>query len=462
MNELTYTSAKALAQAIRNKEVSSEEVVNAHLERIEAVNPELNAVVKLTADAALDQAREADAALARGEIKGPLHGVPVTIKDNIETAGVVSTSGTRGRSSFVPEYDATVAARMWDAGAIMLGKTNLPELGLAYETDNLVYGRTNNPYDLSRTPGGSSGGEAAIIAAGGSPLGLGNDMGGSIRLPSHFCGIAGIKPTTDRVPRTGHFPPALGALDPLWQAGPIARHVEDLILTLPIIAGVDWRDPAVVPMPLGDPEKVDLKSLRVAFHTDNGIASPTPETAEVVRKAAKALSDAGMEVEEDCPQGIEQTYEIFFGLIAADGGAGIQMLLQMVGTTEVHPYLQAVLALASANAMTTPEFGGLIVKWGMFKAAMISFMEKYDVIICPACAYPAMPHGRTGEDFLAFSYTMTYNLTGWPGVVVRGGTSPEGLPIGVQIVARPWREDVALAAGRYLEATLGGWSAPQI
>ncbi|MFX0199042.1 MAG: amidase, partial [Candidatus Hodarchaeota archaeon] len=226
---------------MRNKEVSSEEVVKAHLERIEEVNPKLNAVVLLTAESALHQAREADAALARGEIKGPLHGVPVTIKDNIETAGVVSTSGTKGRSSFVPAHDATVAARMWAAGAIMLGKTNLPEFGLAFETDNLVYGRTNNPYDLSRTPGGSSGGEAAIIASGGSPLGLGNDMGGSIRLPSHFCGLAGIKPTTDRVPRTGHFPPPLTGLDPLWQAGPMARRVEDLILTLPIIARVDWR-----------------------------------------------------------------------------------------------------------------------------------------------------------------------------------------------------------------------------
>ncbi len=462
MNELIYTSAKALAQAIRNKEVSSEEVVRAYLERIEEVNPKLNAVVQLTAESALHQARKVDAALARGEIKGPLHGVPVTIKDNIETAGVVCTAGTKGRSSFVPEHDATVAARMKAAGAIMLGKTNMPEFGLALETDNLVYGRTNNPYELSRTPGGSSGGEAAIIASGGSPLGLGNDMGGSIRLPSHFCGIAGIKPTTDRVPRTGHFPPPLNAHDPLWQPGPIARHVEDLILTLPIIAGVDWRDPAIVPMPLGDPEKVDLKSLRVAFHTDNGIASPTPETAEVVRKAAKALSDAGMEVEEALPQGIQQTYEIFLGLITADGGVGIQMLLQMVGTTETHPYLQVILSLASANAMTTPEFSGLIVKWGMFKAAMISFMERYDVIICPACAYPAMPHGSTVEDFPAFSYTMTYNLTGWPGVVVRGGTSPEGLPIGVQIVARPWREDVALAVARYLESTLGGWSAPQL
>jgi amidase len=205
-DEWIYTSATALAKAIRAKEISSEEVVNAYLRRVEAVNSKLNAVVQFTAEAALAQAREADATLARGAIKGPLHGVPFTVKDNIDTAGVICTVGTKGRTSFVPTQDATIVTRMRTAGAILLGKTNLPELALAFATDNLVYGRTNNPYDLSRTPGGSSGGEAAIMAAGGSPLGLGNDFGGSIRLPSHWCGIAGIKPTSGRVPRTGNFP----------------------------------------------------------------------------------------------------------------------------------------------------------------------------------------------------------------------------------------------------------------
>lgn len=444
--------------------VSSEEVVNAYLERIEAVNPQLNAVVQLTADAARAQARAADAALARGEIKGPLHGVPITVKDNIETAGVISTSGTQGRAAFVSAQDATVATRMFAAGAIMLGKTNLPEVGLAFESDNLVYGRTNNPYDLSRTPGGSSGGEAAIIAAGGSPMGLGNDAGGSIRLPAHFCGIASIKPTTGRVPRTGHFFPPGGALDTLWQPGPMARFVEDLILALPILVGVDWRDPAIVPMPLGEPRAVELKSLRVAFHTDNGIHSPTPETVEVVRKTAKALSDAGAAVEEVRPPGIEQTYQIFLGLFTADGGAGVQMLLQMVGTTEMHPLMQQLQEMQRANPMSTPEFAGLLFQLDMFRSAMLSFLEKYDVIVCPANAYPALPHGTTfDEDKLpAFSYTMTYNLTGWPGAVVRGGTSPEGLPIGVQLVARPWREDVALAVAQHLESVLGGWQRPPL
>jgi len=464
MNKLIYASATALARAIRAKEVSSEEVVDAYLQRIEEVNPKLNAVVQLTADAARAQARKADAALARGHIKGPLHGVPVTIKDNIETAGVICTGGTKGRASFLPKQDATVVARMRAAGAIVLGKTNLPELGLAFETDNLVYGRTNNPYDPSRTPGGSSGGEAAIIAAGGSPLGLGNDMGGSIRLPAHFCGIAGIKPTTGRVPRTGHFPYPGNWLDLLWQTGPMARFVEDLILTLPIIVGVDWRDPTVIPMPLGDPEKVNLRSLRIAFHTDNGILLPTPETVRVVKKAAKVLSDAGVAVEEDRPEGIEQSYDIFLRLGAADGYAGVEMLLQMVGTTKIHPWLQGLLEFGHEAVLTTAEFSVLMVKWGMFKRSMLSFLEKYDVIICPVCAYPALPHGATMalDKLPGISYTMTYNLTGWPSVVVRGGTSPEGLPIGVQVVARPWREDVALAVAQYIETVLGGWQPPPL
>ncbi len=464
MDELIYASATELARAIRAKEVSSEEVVDAHLQRIEDVNSKLNAVVQLAADVARAQAREADAALAQGHAKGPLQGVPITIKDNIETAGLICTGGTKGRASFVPTEDATVVARMRAAGAILLGKTNMPELGLAFETDNLVYGRTNNPYDLLRTPGGSSGGEAAIIAAGGSPLGLGNDMGGSIRLPSHCCGIAGIKPTTGRVPKTGHFPYPTGWLDPLWQTGPMARFVEDLILTLPIIAGVDWHDPTAIPTPLGDPKKVDLKSLRVAFYTDNGIMSPAPEIVEAVKKTAKVLSDAGMTVEEDRPEGIEHSFDIFLRLGAADGYAGVESLLKMVGTTEMHPWIESMSEFSREAVLTTAEFGGLMLEWARFRSSMLSFMKKYDIIICPVHAFAAMPHGAIMalENLAGTSYTIAYNLTGWPGVVVRGGTSPEGLPIGVQVVARPWREDVALAVAQYVETVLGGWKHPPL
>ncbi|MEA2832536.1 MAG: amidase [Methylobacteriaceae bacterium] len=227
---ITSASASELAAAIRAKRLTSQEIVAAHLERIAAVNPKLNAVVQVTADAARNDAAEADAALARGEIKGPLHGVPVTIKDTLETAGVICTGGTKGRANYIPKADATAVARLRAAGAVILGKTNVPELAGALETDNLVYGRTNNPYDLSRTPGGSSGGESAIVAACGSPLGLGTDAGGSIRGPAHFCGLAAIKPTSGRVPRTGQFPRPMGARNWVFHVSLIARKVEILLL----------------------------------------------------------------------------------------------------------------------------------------------------------------------------------------------------------------------------------------
>ena len=464
MEELTYASAVSLARSIRDKEVSAGEVVDAHLRRIEEVNPSLNAVVQTAADRARAEARRADDALARGDVKGPLHGVPMTIKDSLDTAGVISTAGTTGRASFVPEEDSTIVARLRSAGAILLGKTNTPELTMCPgETDNLVYGRTSNPYDLSRTPGGSSGGAAAIIAAGGSPLDVGSDTGGSVRMPAHFCGIAGLKPNAGRVPRTGHIIPfGLGSFDSLTQNGPMARYVEDLMLTLPIIAGVDAWDPAIVPMLLGDPQAVDLKSLRVAFHTDNGIMPSTPETADVVKRAATALEDVGSSVHEDPPKAIAGSDELLRVLLRADGGAHVRRLLDKAGTTEMHPWTQK--RVDEARPMDVAEFTALLEEVDRFRSAMHAFIQNYDVILCPVSAFPAQPHGFSNDEKLGkgFSYAHTYNITGWPGAVVRGGTSAEGLPIGVQVVTSPWREDVALAVAQHLETALGGWQPPPL
>jgi amidase len=467
MEEIVFRSAAAMARAITDRDISCEEVVDACLKRINAVNPQLNAVVQVTADTALQQARAADLALARGEIMGPLHGVPMTIKDTFDTAGVISTAGTLGRSAFVPAEDAGAVARLRAAGAILIGKTNVPELALAPETDNLVYGRTNNPYDLSRAAGGSSGGEGSIIAAGGSPMGLGSDCGGSIRIPAHFCGVAGIKPTAGRVSRTGHFPPIIGLMNRLWHVGPLARFVEDLPLVLRVISGVDGRDPFLVPIALGDPAIVTLNSLRVAFYTDNGILSPTPETAEVVKKAVEVVSKVVARVEEDRPRGIEQTYDIMLGLASAERGADVEDALRIAGTTEAHPFLKRFRqAQLSTEPMTPAGFGKLMSRWDTFCTTMIRFIENYDVIICPVVAFPAQRHGfileKEKDLDLGFSYCSTYNLTGWPAVVVRAGTSPEGLPIGVQVVARPWREDIALAVAQHIEAALGGWRRPSL
>ncbi len=462
MNEILRSSATGMARSIREKKISCAELMQAHLERIEAVNPRLNAIVQLPAERVMEEARAADAALARGEIKGPLHGVPVTFKDAIETEGIISTGGTLGRRSFVPQQDAVLVKRLRAAGAIVLGKTNCPEFGWAWESDNLIYGRTNNPYDLSTSPGGSSGGESALISAGGSPLGFGSDAGGSVRFPANCCGLASIKPTSGRIPRTGHFPGPGGTLDALWQIGPLARSVEDLGLALRIVSGVDGHDPAIVPAPLGETAAVDLKKLRVAFHTDNGIAAPEPDVAEAVRKAAAALAEAGVKVEEALPPGVGETFEIYRGLFCADGGAGLKSLIELAGTREIHPLLQQALEIQQQHGVSMADYGALVGRWDAFRSAMLGFMECYDAILSPVCSFAGMVHGSTYKRLPSFSYTMIYNLTGWPAAVVRATNSSTGLPIGVQVAARPWHEHVALAIARVLEEALGGWQAPPL
>ena len=463
MDNIIYASAKSMAQAVRDKEVSAVELVEAHLGRIEEVNSALNAVVQLVAERARAEAVEADAALARGESKGALHGVPFTLKDSIDTEGIITTGGTLGRKDFVPDADATVTARLRAAGGILLGKTNTPELTYAGETDNLVYGRTNNPFDLSRAPGGSSGGAGAIVCCGGAAFDIGSDTGGSVRGPAHYCGITGIKPNSGRVPRTGHIVPhSFGAVDSLTQNGPMARYVEDLALILSIISGPDWDDPHIVPMPLGNPADVDISGLRVAFYTDNGLRVPTDEIVAAVRSAAIALADAGCLVEEDLPRAIPDNPDINNQLSQGDGQAGARRLLAKYGTTETHEWMTRLLEKASENMVSVGEYTAVLEKIDSYRSAMLGFMQNYDVIVCPVSAFAALPHGEsmTDENRAGINYTATYNITGWPSTVVRGGTSPEGLPIGVQVVARPWREDVSLAVAQYLEGALGGWQRP--
>lgn len=433
--ELVYASATTLARRIRRLEVSSEEVVRAHLERIERVNPRLNAIVQLAEAEALEGARQADAALARGQPAGPLHGVPFTVKDWIDVAGLPCTGGDLAFRDRRPAEDATAVARMHQAGAILLGKTNVM-------VENEVYGRTNNPYNLAYSPCGSSSGEAAVIAAGGSPLGLGSDSGGSIRQPAHACGIAGLKPTTGRIPLTGHFPFISAVVDTRTTIGPMARYVEDLALALPLLSGADWKDASVVPMPLADWRAVDVGTLRVAFYTHHAEAEPTRETAETCRQAARILADRCAQVEEALPPRIEEAYFITRQYWKRPESASAEEWMPQ-----------------GDFSLSSEEVAQNLFLWDRFRRALISFMGDYDVILTPAAELPAMPHG---EDAGRIPYTLPYSLTGYPCAVVRGGTSPEGLPIGVQVVARPWRDDVALAVARELERALGGWQPPPL
>ncbi len=340
---LCFRSVTELARLVRAGGASSAEVVESCLARIAEVNGAVNAVVALAPDA-LDRARAADEALARGQSVGPLHGVPFTAKDSLDTAGVATTAGTIGWRDRVPSRDATVVARLRAAGGILLGKTNTPEFTWSDETDNDVYGRTNNPYDLGRTPGGSSGGPAAIVAAAGSPLDIGSDTGDSIRQPSHVCGIAGIKPTSGRVPRTGHWPDYRGILGPLTQLGPMARRVDDLALVLPLIAGPDGEDPQVPPVPMPDLSRADVAGLQVVAFTDNGLRTPTPATVLAVEAAIDALADGGALVRREVPPGLGEAWRAWDALIRADGWAWLQRLISAAGTPGMGSYAAKRLA----------------------------------------------------------------------------------------------------------------------
>ena len=461
MHEITDLTAAQLAEAIRSRRLSSQEAVQAFLARIDQVNPKLNAIVVLCRQSALEEARRADRAVEGGEALGPLHGVPVTIKDAYEISGVVSTGGTLGRKDFVPDRDATVVARLRAAGAIVLGKTNLPEISMGFESSNLVYGRAKNPYDTGRTPGGSSGGEAAIIAAGGSPLGVGSDAGGSIRWPAHCCGIAGLKPTTGRIPRTGHWPPFGGVFSLVTQPGPMARSVRDLALALPILAGPDGRDPTVVPVGLGDPDGVCLGRLRVAFHTSNGVATPTDELKEAVRRAAGLLEQEVETVSEDRPQALEGTPALHASIMGADAGQVARAILREAGSPEMDPDLKARIAMMPSEPKSVKEFMDDLAGLEEYRSRMIGFMQGYDVMLGPAAPVPAALHHHGYDGFPeSGSYSHAYNLAGWPALVIRGGTSPEGLPLGIQVISAPWREDVVLAVGAYLEEALGPFPGP--
>jgi len=423
MRDIIGAPAGWLARAIRTKQVSSLEVVRAHLEHIHTVNPRLNAVVFATGESALKQARAADRKSSkRNPVLGPLHGVPFTAKDIFDTEGLPTTAGLRMLRSNIPDRDATVVARMRGAGAILIGKTLCPPGGVGGDSWNSLHGGTRNPYDISRSPGASSSGEAAIIAAGGSPLGLGSDSGGSIRMPAHYCGIAALKPTTGLVPSTGAYALPGGLTDPRSQVGPMARFVSDLMLTLPLLIGPDGVDSAVVPVPLAK-RTPKLAGLRVAWYSDDGIAKPTQAISAAVRAAARALGDAGCTVTEARPPALREAHQVTLGYWGD-------------------------------KRMTHER---LYRRWDAFRTEILGFMSDFDLIVSPVAPDIAPPYRSKVVPTNMFSYTIPYSLTGNPCVVVRAGSSHEGLPIGVQVIAQNWHDDIALRGAHAIERALGGW-----
>jgi Asp-tRNA(Asn)/Glu-tRNA(Gln) amidotransferase A subunit family amidase len=434
------------ARLIRSKEISPVEVVQEHLNRISELNPELNAIVTLAPDL-LDQAKEAESKLSRGETVGALHGVPVTIKDTIETQGVRTTSGSMVRSEYVPTSDAPSVARLKAAGAIILGKTNAAEMAMDYTADNPLFGRTNHPQSPLLTPGGSSGGEAVAIATNMSAGGLGSDLAGSIRIPAHFCGIAGLKPTTGRVSGDGQYPPSTGPYSLGAVIGPMARSVGDLRTLFRVLIDSD------------DSKSFSTSGLRVAWFTTDGKIPVSDDTARTVKNVARALVDAGLVCEERLPPHVERGNELWLKLFSR---ASVVQLRQAYAGRESAGGSFVSWRLANADTPPPSTLDEYIRGWmerDYLRAQLLAWMETTPIIVAPVGPTPAYQHDTLklqldGSDvgvFRAFGYAQAFNVFDLPVVVVPAGRSSDGLPIGVQIVGRPNCEELVLAVAELVE-----------
>jgi amidase len=462
MNELTFLSAATMAEQIRKKKISPVELVNAHLAQIERLNPALNAFVQVDAERARQAARRAESAVMSEAVLGPLHGVPISIKSSFNVEGLRCEAGTRLRAGFVSREDAPLVTRLKNAGAIILGTTNTPELLMAWET--------NNPWDLDRTSGGSSGGEAAAIAAGMSAGGVGSDGGGSIRVPAHFSGICGLKPTPGRIPSTGHFPVSAGPFASIGVVGPMARNVEDLKILFAAMQGPDVGDTNSAPVPLHWPNEPEIKKLRVGYFEGDGRTPVTAETRIAIRKAAEALRSTGFQVEYFRPEGLEEARQLWWKYFVVAGGMLLQPMFKG-RESDLSPILKQFLDHAAAlPAHTGRTLLDAWIRRDAVRAKFFEQMEQYSILLCPAAAIPAFRHGerswqlegKTVEYLDAWSYTEFFNLLGNPAAVVPIAHSSEGLPIGVQIVGRPWQEEQVLAVAGALEKECGAWQVPPV
>jgi Asp-tRNA(Asn)/Glu-tRNA(Gln) amidotransferase A subunit family amidase len=458
---------RELVTQIRRKKISPVEVAQAYLNRIERLNPKLNAFVDYKPELVLSQAREAETAILRGDEVGPLHGVPLSIKSSIDVAGHRCEAGTRLRAGNVATDDAPLVARLRAAGAVILGVTNTPELLMAWETDNLLYGRTNNPWDLTRTAGGSSGGEAAAIAAGLSAGGVGSDGGGSIRVPAHFCGICGLKPTPGRIPSTGHFPKSGGPFALLGVVGPMARTVEDLQILFEVMAGWDDGDPSSAPVAVREIHEKLVESMPIGFFTEDGRTPVTEETEAAVEHAALTLMNRGFRVEPFRPEGLEEARQIWWDFFGVAGGMILDPMLRG-HDDELSPILKEFRGWAAATPAHTGD--SILTAWlgrDALREKILVQMRKYPILICPTASLPAFLHGerewqidgRIVKYLEAWSYCEWFNLLGFPAAVVPMGYSEEGLPIGVQIVGRPWEEELVLAVAAAMDHA---WHAPPL
>ena len=455
--DIYYAPATELAAKIRDKVLSPVEVVQAHLDRIEQLNSTLNAIV-FFADDPLERAKEAEAAVMRGDHLGPFHGVPYTLKDCIETTGMRMSLGSKIYNDYISQQDAEVYTRLKNAGGILLGKTNMPEFALWWETDNEVFGLTRNPWNLERTPGGSSGGEVAAIAAGLSPFGLGTDLGGSIRAPASLCGVVGIKPTLGRIPYTGIQPQTLHRA---IHVGPIARTVADVALGMSILAGADDVDLYTPPVPVPDyaPLDVDLTQLKVGWSPTTGVPVD-PEVQRSVAEAAAAMGELGMNVEQvEIPALTEKNASAISTIIYTMEARRYSAPTIAGRESELTPMFRA--RFVDGNTFTIDDYLNAAQEWEDLRQAVKDYFSQYDIFLCPTVPMPAFPHGqnefhiegRTLAGRHTLRITLPWDLTGSPAVSVPFGFSSDGLPIGVQVVGRHFDELTLLQVARGLEAS---------
>lgn len=501
---LATRTATELVRALREGEISAVESVEARIARIEQVDPAIHAVVVRRFEEARREAQVADARRARGELLPPLHGLPITVKECFDLAGTPSTFGLPTRAGHQATADDPYVARLRAAGAIVLGKTNVAQLLFYNETDNPLYGRTNNPWNLARTPGGSSGGEAALIAAGGSALGLATDWGGSTRVPAALTGLVALKPTAGRFPDAGRFSLHPGQRALVSQTGLIARSVADITLGMEALHG-DRLGDADPRKPFGYVNAVDVGSLRVAYYTDDGTFTVAPAVRRAVLEAAGMLAGRGAEVTEWQPPDPGAALDLFYGILSADGGTTYRRLLRggkrdrRVSSLATFTRLPRPLAVLLARVLrltgqqgaarmvsafghrSTTHYWDLVEQQRAYRERFARALATdpggpFDVVVCPAFALPAFPHGATGALVTAGAYAVLYNVLGYPAGVVpvtrvreeeaqprkrsldamqRAARSAErgsgGLPIGVQVVARPWQDHLALAAMAAIE-----------
>ncbi|HOS96161.1 MAG TPA: amidase [Deltaproteobacteria bacterium] len=511
-HELVFLPASKLADMIRTGKTTATEAVEAYLDQIARVNPRLNAIVTLDAEGARKRAREADEALKRGEVWGPLHGVPMTIKDNYATKGIKSTNGMGELADYVPQHDAFVVERVKMAGAVILGKTNLPPLGMDTQTRNRLFGVTNNPWDQKRTPGGSSGGEAAAVATGMSALGMGNDLGGSIRIPSHFCGIYGIKPTENFTSNYGVSPGMKGAqfraLRHLACCGPLARSIDDLRLGLSVIAGPTTADPDIPWVDLGPQAAKDLKGLRIVWTDGFGGVPVSADTRGALKNFADRLAARGsvvtrmnenlfndhlkvigpaaqdlygMETDRLGPIGFHEAWTTYGRLMDMELGVYQPSFFRFMSWLFGGQFRKEAPMIAMVYPFSYEKYLKTLTERDFFVSAMDAYLSDKDALLCPVSVREAYGHiaawryfgpipayrdkvvvDGTPVNYLVanMSYTSLFNLTGNPVVVIPVGYTREGMPLGIQIVGKRWRDMELLAVAEQLDRVASAYRVP--